>query len=755
MIGKQQAGSQESSAYDRFHHRVQRWIRRQIEQHEEWDGLNKIQEDAAKPILRGTQDVIISAATAGGKTEAAFLPIASRVAEKWEEEDVGGLSVLYVSPLKALINDQFERLRDLFEPLHVPVFRWHGDVSSSRKKRARQEGGLLLITPESLEAQFIRRGYAMSDLLAPLQYVVVDELHSFIGGERGRQLQSLLHRVELAARHRVPRIALSATLGDMGEASEFLRPGEGADAEQIEDTGEKQTVKLEVRGYEHRPPQQTQEKEKKASESKNGEENEEFPKVGGDLIDITEHLYDTLRGSRHIAFANRRATVETSADLLRRRCEQAGVPNEFLPHHGSLSRDLREEAERRLRKGNRPTTIVATTTLELGIDVGNVESIAQIGSPPSVASMRQRLGRSGRRGNPAVLRAYVRESQLEPDSPLTDRLRVSLVRTIAMVRLLIRGWNEPPVTGALHLSTLVQQVLSLIAQRGGLDAKQGYEVLCQRGPFRSVSAEQYTDLLRDLGAAELITQTHDGTLVLDLDGERLVNHYDFYAAFSTPEEYRLVADGSEIGSLPIVAPLYEGRYLIFGGQRWKVVDVDQNKKVVELVPSKGGRAPLFGGMGAMVHGKIRREMRRVYTSEDEPRFVNPTGQDLLSEGRRSFREMGLSDRPFIKMGNDSIWIPWVGDRALNAIELALQRDGLDVETTDLLLRARETEVNELETAARRLQREGLGDPVDLAHRVQNKQIEKHHVYLREDLLAADYASQHLDSEIENALELAE
>ncbi len=741
MADERPTNSQVSSAYDRFHPSVQRWIRRQ-----EWTELRGIQERAAAPILNGDRDVVIAAATAGGKTEAAFLPIASRVAEEWEEEDVGGVSVLYVSPLKALINDQFERLEDLFSPLHVPVFRWHGDVSSSRKKRARREGGLLLITPESLEAQFIRWGYAMSDFLAPLRYVVVDELHAFIGGERGRQLQSLLHRVELAARRRVPRIALSATLGDMAEAAEFLRPGEGTDAELIEDPDEKQTVKLQVRGYEHRPSDPVSDREAEPE----GEKKEDS-QVSGDLIDITNHLYDTLRGGRHIVFANRRATVETSADLLRRRAEEAGVPNEFFPHHGSLSRNLREKAEDRLRTGNRPTTIVATTTLELGIDVGNVESIAQVGSPPSVASMRQRLGRSGRRGNPAVLRAYVREAKLAPDSPPTDRLRVDLVRTIAMVRLLSQGWNEPPITGALHLSTLVQQVLSLIAQRGGLNAEQGYDVLCRRGPFRSVSTEQFAALLRDLGSSELITQTHDGTLVLDLKGERLVNHYDFYAAFSTPDEYRLMAGGSEIGSLPIVAPLYEGRYLIFGGKRWKVVDVDQEKNVVELVPSEGGRTPLFGGMGAMVDGEVRREMRRVYTTDEYPAFIDSKARDLLEEGRREFRKMGFEERSFVELGNDSIWIPWVGDQVLNAIELALQWDGLDIETTDLLLRAKETDVNELETAARRLHREGLGNPVDLAHRVQNKQIEKHHAYLREELLALDYASQYLDCGSESAL----
>jgi ATP-dependent Lhr-like helicase len=258
-------------------------------------------------------------------------------------------------------------------------------------------------------------------------------------------------------------------------------------------------------------------------------------------------------------------------------------------------------------------------------------------------------------------------------------------------------------------------------------------------------------LLRDLGAADLITQTHDGTLVLDLDGEQLVNHYEFYAAFSTPEEYRLVTGGSEIGSLPIVAPLYEGRYLIFGGKRWKVIDVDQEKQVVELVPSEGGRAPLFGGMGAMVHGRIRQEMRRVYQSEDEPPFLDPTGHELLEEGRRSFREMGLGEQSFVAEGTDAVWFPWIGDRALNAMELALQRDGFDVETQDVLLRAKENPVSELEGAVQELREAGIGDPRALARFAENKRLEKHHAYLSESLLAADYAAQYLDCDVESFL----
>ena len=723
-----------SKAYQRFHPRVQRWIRRK-----DWGALRPIQEQAAPPILEGRRDVVIAAATAGGKTEAAFLPIASRVAEEWEDENVGALSVLYVSPLKALINDQFRRLQELFEPLDVPVFRWHGDVSSSRKRRARKEGGLLLITPESLEAQFIRCGHEMGAWFAPLQYVVVDELHAFIGGERGRQLQSLLHRVELAARRHVPRVALSATMGDMDIAARFLRAGKGADAKQVVDEDERQTVKLQVRGYEIVSPDAS----KRASGEEDGREEEErergFP--------AADDLYDKLRGGRHLLFGNSRGNVETYTDRLRRRCQDAGVPNEFLAHHGSLGRSLREEAEARLQEGNTPTTIVATTTLELGIDVGSVETIAQIGPPPSVASMRQRLGRSGRKeGEAAVLRVYVREEKLNSESGVLDRLRARIVRSVAMVRLLARGWNEPPQAGGLHLSTLVQQVLSLIAQRGGIDAKQGYDALCTRGPFRPVTPAQYANVLRDLGRAQLITQTHDGSIMLDLKGERLVDHYEFYAAFMTPEEYRLVAEGRQLGSMPIGGPLFEGGYLIVGGQRWEVLSVDEKDQVVELAPSAGGSPPLFGGGAPPVHKAIRREMRRVYEENGEPRFLSPEGLRLLKQGRRTFERKELSRQTLFEDGASVEWFPWTGDWAMNVLLLELRRRGYDIEKRGLMLRIRNTSLVSVSREVEQIEDQGFVGPLPLARQVQNKKREKHHPYLREDLLAADYASLNLDFE---------
>ena len=440
----------------------------------------------------------------------------------------------------------------------------------------------------------------------------------------------------------------SATLGDLDLASEFLLPRSGGEVERITSEVLGREVKMQVRGYRITRPQMS---ESEAVEAERAGASVELKQMlTGDDLEISRHLYETLRGGTHLIFANRRVEVERFADLLRRRAERARLPNEFWPHHGSLSREIREEAEERLQ-GTRPATVVATTTLELGIDIGAVDSIAQIGAPGSVASLKQRLGRSGRQaGAPSVIRVYVQESEVGENTPPQDQLRSSLVQTVAMIRLLVSRWVESPPPTALHLSTLVQQVLSLTAQHGGFRAADAYRALCSSGPFGAVDESTFAQLLRDLASHELLSQTHDGTLVLDLAGERLVNHYDFYAAFTSPDEWRLLANGRALGTLPITFPLATGLFLIFAGRRWRVVEVHEKRHEVDLEPARGGVPPHFGGSGAVIHDRVRDEMRKVYEDNDIPVFLDATGPELLAEGRRAYRRFGLRDRPFLHRG---------------------------------------------------------------------------------------------------------
>ena len=716
-----------SSGFFQLHEQIQRWIWQQ-----QWTELRDIQEQAIAPILSGQTDVIISAATASGKTEAAFLPIFSKLMTEPEE----GVRVLYLSPLKALINDQYRRLSELGELLDIPIHPWHGDVDAGRKQKVlKQPSGVVLITPESLEALFVRRGYELAGIFPALSYVVIDELHSFIGLERGMQLQSLMHRVELVTGRSIPRIGLSATLGDMALAADFLRPEKGDAVLAITSHEEGQELKIQVRGYRKLAPQ-----DESIPEIDKPADSEE----SGDEFAIAAHLYKVLRGTNNLIFINRRADVEAYADRLRRLCEQHHVPNEFLPHHGNLSKELREDAEQALR-GERPANVVCTTTLEMGIDIGAMTSIAQVGAPFSVTSTRQRLGRSGRRaGDPAILRCYISEPEVTPETPPQDALHPALMQTIAIINLLLDRWCEPPATGKLHLSTLIQQFLSLIAQYGGVKATQAWQVLCQTGAFRAVDQTLFIQLLRALGEHDLIQQSQDGLLLLGVTGEKLVNHYSFYTAFQTSIEYRVVTSGKTLGTLPVDYPLVEGLYLIFGGYRWQILTVDQEHKVVEVAQSSAGRVPSFSGSGGFIHDRIRQEMYRLYCSTETPIFLDATARSLLAEARANFTQYHLDRTSILAYGREVLLFPWCGDVIMNTLLIQLRARGLSVGRDGIALIVEGITPQQLTKHLKTIVVQPPADPIMLAATVKNLVLEKHDRFLSEELLCRNYASGYLD-----------
>ncbi|MCG9893232.1 MAG: DEAD/DEAH box helicase [Thermosynechococcaceae cyanobacterium MS004] len=727
--------AQDTAGFEQLHEGVQRWIWEQG-----WSQLRPIQAMAIAPILSGQTDLIISAATAGGKTEAAFLPIFSRLLQA----PASGIRVLGISPLKALINDQQRRLSELGDRLDIPVTPWHGDVAAGPKQAIlKNPAGIVLITPESLEALLARRGAELPTLFGHLDYMVIDEMHCFIGSERGCQLQSLMHRVEVALgrtfAHKIPRIGLSATLGDMSLAAKFLRPGNAEQVQFISPTGSGTDLKVQVRGY------------RKAIADWATLETGAMD-ASRDELEISQHLFKTLRGSRNLIFMNGRASVEKYADLLNRLCAQHQVPNEFWPHHGSLSKELREDAEA-LLKSDRPSNLVCTTTLEMGIDVGAVVSVAQVGAPMSVASMRQRIGRSGRRaGDPAIARFYISVPDIGEnigertgeDLPPQDGLYPELVQAIAILNLLLTGWCEPPLMGKLHLSTLIQQVLSLIVQEGGVRADRAWQILCQTGPFQAVNQEMFIRLLRDLGQQELIQQSQDGSLLIGVKGDRLVRHYSFYSAFATPQEYRILQDGKFLGTLPIEIPLTQNARFIFAGKRWIALAVDDQERVVEVAPTGAGKLPKFSGGSAQVHDRVRQEMYRLYRSDEVPSFLDAPAQHLLQEARTQFTEHGLHQRALLAWGKQTLLFCWQGDRVMNTLLVQLQARGLKACREGLAIAVHQITPEDLWTHLGDLVDEGPADAVALAATVVNQRIEKHDVFLSEPLRCLNYAASHLD-----------
>jgi ATP-dependent helicase Lhr and Lhr-like helicase len=712
--------------FDRLHKSVQQWIWQQG-----WQGLRDIQEQAIEPILEAQSDLIIAAATAGGKTEAAFLPIFSKLMEVGFSN---GFAVLAISPLKALINDQAHRLSHLGELLEIPVQPWHGDIDAGRKKQWRSvPKGVIIITPEALEAMLILHGHEVLRLFSGLQYVVIDELHAFIGSERGQQLRSLLHRIEMAIGKRVPRIGLSATLGDMSLAQAYLRPEQPDEVQMIISDDAGREVKLQVRGYRKVVPAIFEIPEMSLSQD-----------ACGDEIAIADHLFKTLRGQKNLIFVNRRQDVEQYCDRLNRLCEERRVPKEFLPHHGSLSKDLRLAAEEALQESNRPANVLCTSTLELGIDVGAVNSIAQIGVPFSVASLRQRLGRSGRgESDPSILRLYVMEPEITPMISPEEMLRPSLVQSIAIVNLLLQGWYEPPQNQRLHLSTLLQQILSVIAQWGGIRPRDCWELLCESGVFPGVDEQMFIQVLRCLGELEMVVQGGDGLLLLGLKGERLVNHYTFFTAFKTPEEYRVTNDGKLLGMMPVEYPLIEGHFFIFAGKRWQIKRFDRTERVIEVIAATAGQVPSFGGGAGIVHDRVRQEMLRIYRSKDVPGFLDKPAKQLLQEGRNTFAHYELDSCGLVQNGDRLLIFPWAGTVVMNTISVQLAELGYGVDMGKIALH--------VEGVTAFILKRDLGpllehppNPVVLAEVVPNKENDKYDRFLSEALLCVNYASSHLN-----------
>jgi ATP-dependent Lhr-like helicase len=361
--------------------------------------------------------------------------------------------------------------------------------------------------------------------------------------------------------------------------------------------------------------------------------------------------------------------------------------------------------------------------------------------------MRQRLGRSGRRdGDPAILRIYIQEDELTEKSDPSDSLRAGLVQTIAMVRLLLAKWYEPPPTGGFHLSTLVQQMLSLIAQYGGVTAVQSFNVLCKNGPFPFVGQQMFGEFLRSLGDQRLIMQASDGLLLHGQLGERLVNHYSFYTAFVTPEEYRLVSGDRTLGTLPIDRPVAVDSLLIFGGRRWLVVEVDSAKKVILLKPSKGGVPPKFGGQAGWIHDRIRQEMFAVYMEKNVPVFLDAQAKELLTEARGSFNRFDLAKTRILTQGRTTYLFCWMGDRVLDTLAAMLRSKGMKAANEGIAIVVSNVTPEEVQKCLRALQKEGVPDAYELARLVVNKAIEKYDLFLTDELLSADYAASKLDAE---------
>lgn len=300
-----------------------------------------------------------------------------------------------------------------------------------------------------------------------------------------------------------------------------------------------------------------------------------------------------------------------------------------------------------------------------------------MGAPANVSSVRQRLGRSGRRaGSASILRVLVTEHGKKKDATPIDRLEVELFQAVAVLELMLERWVEPPSGDSLHLSTLVQQVLSMIAYRGGITAAEAFRVLCGAGPWRHIDQTLFVRVLRAMGASEVVAQLGSGELVVGAVGEQLLSSHTFYTAFEVPEEFSLVAFGKTIGTLPVDSPYLPGQLLLFGGRRWSVKAIDIDAKVITLTPAGRGQAPIFGGESAPVHKRIRERMRELYERADVPRFCQEHTGSILDRAREFYVEKGIASNPVIAASDQLFLMAWADDRILDTIKVVSTLGGL-------------------------------------------------------------------------------
>ena len=649
------------NVFDRYAPFVQDFIYRN-----NWESLRAIQAAAGDAIFNTGENVLLSASTASGKTEAAFFPILTL----FSEDMPSSVGAIYIGPLKALINDQFMRLNDLCAEAGIPVWHWHGDVSQSHKdKMMKHPSGILQITPESLEAMLMRKHAAIPKLFGDLRFIVIDEVHSLMRGDRGGQTLCLIERLSKLAGVNPRRIGLSATIGDLEAAGEYLAAGSGRGTviPRIESKGTKWRLSMEhfyiadVQAGEGKPLGDALPVLESATDT--APQNAD-PGMG--------YIFEHTKGRKCLVFVNSREECEAVTTSLRSYCEAKHEPDRFLIHHGNLSASYRETAEAAMKDEDVYMTTVTTATLELGIDIGRLERAFQIDAPFTVSSFLQRMGRTGRRGLPAEMWFVMREEMPEPRTMLPETVPWKLIQGIALVQCYVEErWVEPPRLDRLPYSLLYHQTMSTLASCGELTpAELASRVLTLRSFYR-ITQEDYKVLLRHLIEIDHIQRTDEGGLIVGLAGERVVNSFKFYAVFQENEEFTVRCESQELGTIVMPPPV--GDKIAIAGHVWIVTEVDRKRHLVYCEPVKGKVPAYFGDCPGDINTKILVRMREVLREDKGYPYLMHNAAERLRQARFSARSAGVTELPLINLGGN-MWalFPWLGTYAFLALERFLR-----------------------------------------------------------------------------------
>lgn len=631
-----------------------------------WESLRAIQVAAGDAIFNTDKNVLLCASTASGKTEAAFFPIITL----FSEDPPTSVGALYIGPLKALINDQFLRLNELCNDAHIPVWHWHGDVSQSHKaKLLKNPSGILQITPESLEALLLRKHAFIPKLFGNLRFIVIDEVHSLMRGDRGGQTLCLIERLSRLAGVNPRRIGLSATIGDPVGTGEFLAAGTGKDTviPKIEAKGIKWRLSMEhfftTPGAESGEDQNAPALPVLDMKTDTAPENSD-PGFG--------YIFEHTRGKKCLVFVNSREECEAVTTTLRGYCEARHEPDRFLIHHGNLSASFRETAEAVMKDDEQNMTTVTTATLELGIDIGRLERAFQVNAPFTVSSFLQRMGRTGRRDLPPEMWFVMREEQPEARALLPETMPWELLQGIALVQLYIEErFVEPPKTDRLPFSLLYHQTMATLASSGELTPAALASKVLSLSYFHRITKEDYKILLRYLIETEQIERTEEGGLIVGLSGERQTNSFKFYAVFKENEEYTVRSESEELGTIVMPPPV--GEKIAIAGHVWIVEEVDRKRHLVYCTKVRGKVPAYFGQCPGDINTRVLERMRDALGEDKSYPYLMKNAVARLGEARSAARLSGITHEPLINLGGD-MWclFPWLGSYAFLAMERFLK-----------------------------------------------------------------------------------
>ncbi len=767
---------------DRIFERFPDFIREFIFTHH-WDSLRGVQVAAARTLFLSDHHLLLTSSTASGKTEAAFFPILS---DLWENppETVGAL---YIAPLKSLINDQFARMDELLDLSGIPVTRWHGDVAQSHKKKLLDRPrGILQITPESLEAMLINRSNDILRLFGDLRYIVIDEIHTLTGSDRGNQIICQLARIGHLIGRTPRRIGLSATIGDPNLAAAWLSAG--TDIPTDVPTFEEGKIRWRL-GLEHFYIQNAKDDQATLpgdAESSTGEElpapytpestkekNSDFseafaldhaaavaaamaeasaPHMNTHPLDAGyEYMYDCVKEKKSLVFSNSREETEYLCATLRQIARGRGEPDVFLIHHGNLSASIREEAEAKMKDEEIFAVTCATVTMELGIDIGRLERVLQSQAPNSVTGFLQRLGRSGRRGEPPEMMMVFREEDPLPNTPLPQLIPWELLRGIAIIQLYIEErFIEPPSVRRMPMSLLFHQTLSVLAASGELTPRRLAERVLSLPPFSEVSREDYRTLMVSMLEHDFLEMTEEHGLIVGLAGERLLKSFKFYAVFKDSEDFTVRAGSDEIGTITTPPPV--GDRFALAGRVWEVEELDIARKLIYVRQVDGKMEVSWPGDFGEIHTRILERMRRILAEDTVYPYLKPNAQKRLEVARHVARNTGMLTHSLVSLGGYT-WclFPWLGTRSFRTLRKFIVKSAGDLKLSNLefegcyYLTFRMERGNDYDLVSRlaRIVEDGGIDCAALVASGETPMFEKYDEHIPGDLLRRAYATDRL------------